>query len=131
MQLVRDGCERSFAPVPGEIAEARRWARDCLRRFQWPPAWDGCAEAVVLAVSELVTNTHVHARRAARVGLAWDGRRLLVAVSDSSADRPLPRRTAVGTPGGYGLPLVGLLARTWGITVQPLGKSVWALFQPC
>ena len=59
-------CDRiELAPIPGSVAEARRWTTAAARRA-------GCnveVDTVVLLVSELVTNVVLHARTACELVL--------------------------------------------------------------
>ncbi|WP_430625576.1 ATP-binding protein [Streptomyces sp. NBC_01264] len=86
------------------------------------------AADALLITSELVTNairhgggiTHFHA------ALADDA--LHLAVSDPNPDHPSAHPTAHGRPGGYGWPLIQLLAERVDITPLPDGgKTITAI----
>jgi anti-sigma regulatory factor (Ser/Thr protein kinase) len=88
------------------------------------------ADAVVLAVSELLTNAHVHARSDAELVLAWDGQCLHLSVHDHSPRLPCPRTPGAEEIGGRGLALVEAVADHWHTRPEPDGKSVTACFHP-
>ena len=83
-----------------------------------------------LLVSELVTNSVVHAnvgpRRALTVEVTTRGDRVRIAVTDpGSRLRPRMLPPDPATPGGLGLLLVDELCETWGVS-QDLGPTcVW------
>ena len=85
---------------------------------------------VLLVVSELVTNVVLHTDGPGRLGLRVDGhngdgdRIVVVEVRDGSPSVPVPRHRA-GSQGGFGLRLVDRLARRWGCTAGPSGKTIW------
>jgi len=147
----------SLPEARGAVAYARDFTRAALRDWGWAPARadaDGAgttgderaaaqaalfaAEDVVLLVSELVTNACRHAEgprdlRLERLLTAGGGLAgLRVTVGDGSARRPERRAGADGArPGGYGIPMVERLARSWGCEARPGGgKTVWAEFAP-
>jgi anti-sigma regulatory factor (Ser/Thr protein kinase) len=78
-----------------------------------------------LVVTELATNSVVHARSDFRLSVWVAGEDLYIAVSDYSSDMPaLAARTEDG--GGGGLAIVALLATEWGAERTAAGKRVWA-----
>jgi anti-sigma regulatory factor (Ser/Thr protein kinase) len=87
-------------------------------------------DAVLLTVSELVTNAHVHAHSPAQLVLAWDEECLHVTVHDASPRLPEPRNPGEEAPGGRGLLLVDALADDWRAYRCPRGKNITACFQP-
>src|SRR4051794_13155285 len=66
------GWARRF-PIRGGVRAGRAWAADHLAALGWDETAPEVADAVVLAVSELLTNAHVHAHSDAGLVLAWDG----------------------------------------------------------
>jgi anti-sigma regulatory factor (Ser/Thr protein kinase) len=88
------------------------------------------ASDAALLVSELVTNSVVHAnvgpRRALTLDVTTLDGRLRIAVTDpGSRLRPCMHTPDPDTPGGRGLLLVDELCETWGVT-QDLGSTcVW------
>ncbi|MEU3888881.1 SpoIIE family protein phosphatase [Streptomyces sp. NPDC029041] len=109
--------------VPQAVGHARRFARRTLR------SWDVTADydAVLLVVSELVTNALVHTDGKVRMDLTLIGNRLRVAVADASPRSPV-RPASIGweATGGRGILLVEALAATWGTLPVSGGKQVWA-----
>jgi anti-sigma regulatory factor (Ser/Thr protein kinase) len=130
--LVRPSGRRTVLTVaqdePESIAGARRHIRELLH--DW-----GCADqtdSVVLLVSELLTNVHVHtdsdALLIAEVSEAGEGpepRRIRVEVTDTADNLPHRRCPGELASSGRGLMLVGLLADAWGVAPRGEGKSVW------
>jgi anti-sigma regulatory factor (Ser/Thr protein kinase) len=123
------GWARSF-PVTGGIQAGRHWAREHLRSLEWTAGAPETVDDIVLTVSELITNAHVHAHSNARVVLTWDSVCLHVNVSDSSTDLPAPRAPDDARPSGRGLVIVDALADTWQTHRRPDGKTVTACFCP-
>jgi anti-sigma regulatory factor (Ser/Thr protein kinase) len=87
-------------------------------------------DAVVLTVSELLTNAHVHAHSDAHLVLTWDGDCLHVSVHDEDPTLPRQRDPEVGEVSGRGVGIVRMLADEWGMTCQRHGKTVTACFRP-
>jgi anti-sigma regulatory factor (Ser/Thr protein kinase) len=79
-----------------------------------------------LVVSELVANVIRHGEFPAELRVAWRGRRVRVEVVDASPARPVERARNPTERGGFGLPIVGAVAETWGFMPSPTGKVVWA-----
>lgn len=123
------GWARSLPMNTGPKA-ARDWARDHLDSLGWTHSAPQTVDDVLLTVSELVTNAHVHAHSTARLVLAWDGRCLHVTVRDDDAALPTPRAPSRDGLGGRGMLLVDALADEWEARSCPDGKSVTACFRP-
>ncbi|MEV5319603.1 SpoIIE family protein phosphatase [Streptomyces sp. NPDC052687] len=108
--------------VPEAVRHARRFTNRTLR------AWGIAryADAVLLVVSELVTNALVHTDGPVRLDLTLVGSRLRVAVADSSPRTPV-RPTSIGweATGGRGLLLVEAMSAAWGTVPVSGGKQVW------
>jgi anti-sigma regulatory factor (Ser/Thr protein kinase) len=121
------GWARSF-PVSQGVKAGRDWARDHLALLGWTERAPETADAVVLAVSELITNAHVHAHSDANVVLVWDGRCLRVSVGDSSDELPAARQPDTERTSGRGMALVEALADDLESHVRPAGKTVTAAF---
>lgn len=105
-------------------------ARDHLDSLEWSHDAQDIIESVLLTVSELVTNAHVHARSDAQLILLWDEQCLHVTVHDSSPQLPTPRHPEPGTPGGRGLRIIDTVANNWQTNRCSRGKDVTACFQP-
>ncbi|CAL9628404.1 SpoIIE family protein phosphatase [Streptomyces sp. enrichment culture] len=108
--------------VPEAVRHARRFTRRTLRA--WGVAEE--ADAVLLIVSELVTNALVHTEGPVRLDLTLVNSRLRVAVADSSPRTPV-KPTSIGweATGGRGLLLVEAMSATWGTLPVSGGKQVW------
>ncbi|WP_189219323.1 MULTISPECIES: ATP-binding protein [Streptomyces] len=117
-------------PLSSGAKAARDWAWGHLETLGWPTSAPDTADAVLLAVSELVTNAHVHAHSAAQLMMTWDNRCLHIAVHDGSADLPAPQPPSGERPGGRGMFLVDALADGWEAQRCPHGKTVIACFRP-
>ncbi|WP_042370787.1 ATP-binding protein [Streptacidiphilus neutrinimicus] len=117
-------------PVSAGVRAGRTWARECLAGLGWDDDAPETADAVVLAVSELVTNAHVHARSDADLVLLWDGRCLYLSVHDHSRRLPVPRSASPDATGGRGLFLVDAVADHWHAHPCRDGKTVTACFHP-
>ncbi|MEU4351891.1 ATP-binding protein [Streptomyces sp. NPDC023838] len=123
------GWARSL-PVSSGVKTARDWTREHLARLGWDRTAPDLLDSVVLTVSELVTNAHVHARSDAQLILAWDEECLHVTVHDASPLVPEPRHAGEEATGGRGMLLIDALADEWQTYRCPRGKDVTACFQP-
>jgi anti-sigma regulatory factor (Ser/Thr protein kinase) len=105
---------------------ARRWV--CSQLESHVPA--GTASDAALLISELVTNSVVHANVGHREVLSvevttLDDRLRIVVTDPGSRLRPCMLPPDPGTPGGLGLFVVDELCETWGVR-QDLGATcVW------
>ncbi|MCS0603510.1 ATP-binding protein [Streptomyces sp. LP11] len=123
------GWARSL-PLSTSVKAARDWTREHLRTLGWPRTAPETADAVLLTVSELVTNAHVHAHSAAQLILTWDRDCLHVTVHDTSDQVPERRGCDSEATGGRGMLLVDALADAWQTRHCPRGKDVTACFHP-
>ncbi|MEU4656009.1 ATP-binding protein [Streptomyces sp. NPDC023723] len=123
------GWARSLPTHTGPKA-ARDWARAHLETLGWTRSAPQTVDDVLLTVSELVTNAHVHARSTARLVMAWDSQCLHITVHDDDRVLPAPRGFSPDRPGGRGMLLVDALADSWEARPCPYGKSVTACFRP-
>lgn len=80
---------------------------------------------VELLVTELVTNSVVHATSAPRVEVELHRDRVRVAVHDSDPTMPRQRVPDQDRPGGRGILLLDRLASRWGAEPTGDGKVVW------
>jgi anti-sigma regulatory factor (Ser/Thr protein kinase) len=112
------------------VKAARDWARQHLDTLGWTADAPQTVDAVLLTVSELVTNAHRHAHSNAQLVMTWDSRCLHIAVHDASAELPAPRQPSTDSVGGRGMFLVDALADSWDAQPCPHGKTVTACFHP-
>jgi anti-sigma regulatory factor (Ser/Thr protein kinase) len=109
--------------LPDAVMHARRFTARTLRA--WKIAEQ--ADAVLLVVSELVTNALVHTQGAVRLELTHAADRVRVAVSDSSPRAPAkPVIVDWEATGGRGLLLVEATSASWGSVPVGGGKQVWS-----
>ncbi|MFI8368400.1 ATP-binding protein [Streptomyces sp. NPDC085466] len=117
-------------PLGCGVKTARDWTRGHLATLGWDRTAPDAADSVVLTVSELVTNAHVHAHSDAQLILTWDEECLHVTVHDSSPRIPERRAPDDAALGGRGMLLVGALADEVRTHACPRGKDVTACFRP-
>ncbi|MDX2936735.1 SpoIIE family protein phosphatase [Streptomyces ipomoeae] len=109
--------------LPDAVMHARRFTARILRRWQVEEA----ADAVLLVVSELVTNALVHTQGQVRLDLILRGDRVRVCVSDSSPRAPAkPVIVDWEATGGRGLLLVEAMSESFGSVPVAGGKQVWS-----
>lgn len=112
------------ATLPGDArsaAAARRFVRDALAGW----SLSELAEAAVLLVSELVTNSVLHARSSVDLVLQATGDTFRVEVHDGSPQDARRQHFSVESGTGRGLAMVEALAADWGVTTTAEGKYVW------
>jgi hypothetical protein len=129
--------------APSSVRRARHWAADLMAQAN-PPHDSEFVDAVILLVSELVTN----AIRAVSRLPAVPGRqpsigvkhRVWLAISSSSdlvrievhdtacIPVPLSHHPDDFEESGRGLEVISVLATEWGWNPDPLGKIVWCEF---
>ncbi|MDQ0935836.1 ATP-binding protein [Streptomyces turgidiscabies] len=129
MAIKAMGWAHSF-PVSGGVRAGRSWTRRQLESLPWTAAEPETVDAVVLAVSELLTNAHVHAHSDACLILTWDGDCLHVSVHDEDPTLPRRRDPQMGETSGRGVGIVRMLADEMQMTCQRHGKTVMACFRP-
>ena len=113
---------RSYEGSLDDPARARRFVVGLLRTL-------GLADVAhaALVVTELATNTLIHAGTPFTVHVLARPRGVRIAVADSSTALPVPRDDGLPDPGGHGLRLVAALAAEWGTSLANDGtKTVWA-----
>ncbi|MER6220969.1 SpoIIE family protein phosphatase [Streptomyces sp900105755] len=107
--------------LPDAVMHARRFTARTLRRWKVEEATD----AVLLVVSELVTNALVHTQGPVRLELVLRGDRVRVCVSDSSPRAPAkPVIVDWESTGGRGLLLVEAVSESFGTVPVAGGKQV-------
>jgi two-component sensor histidine kinase len=128
--LVIDGPPRtgayarwSYPPLPETPGLARRQLDPVLERWEIGPddRW-----AVLLVMSELVTNAVEHARTGLSLVVTWTSEGLLIEVSDESSAEPRPQKPGIVERRGHGLRVVQGLTCRWDWTPSARGKTVWA-----
>ncbi|MFK0044176.1 ATP-binding protein [Streptomyces sp. NPDC090741] len=128
------------------VGRCRAFCRSAIEDWAWPePEHFGgltheergaVVEDVLLLVSEAVTNAVKHGggptELVLRLGPSGPDAALRRAgdlrIEVSDASRAMPRLrtpTLLGLPGGYGLMVMNLLARRWGVMPRDGGKTVW------
>ncbi|MET7683363.1 ATP-binding protein [Streptomyces sp. NPDC005423] len=115
-------------PLDCEVKAARDWTREHLKTLGWTTTAPQTVDAVLLTVSELVTNAYRHAHSSAQLVITCDDHCLHVSVHDKSGDLPTPREADPERLGGRGMVLVDAMADTWESRACPHGKSVSACF---
>jgi hypothetical protein len=112
-----------LAPHP----TAPRASRDFVTRTLTD--WDlgPLIPSACLVISELVTNSTIHARTDIELSLAWSLGMLRLTVRDHSAKLPRPRKTHLGLH-GRGLTIVAGFSHAFGVLpTTEGGKVVWAV----
>ncbi|WP_363325575.1 ATP-binding protein [uncultured Streptomyces sp.] len=123
------GWAQSF-PVSRGVRAGRQWTREHLDSLPWTKDAPDTVDSVLLAVSELITNAHVHAHSEAQVVLTWDSHCLHVSVHDSDPVQPVQRSEDLSMTGGRGMAIIDALADSWTTHPQRSGKTVSACFLP-
>lgn len=110
-----------FPPESSSPRLARVWAFERLRA--WAPGRN--SDEAVLLVSELVTNSVIHAGTSLTVEVGLDQDCLHVEVSDGDPHLPVASTPPIDAPSGRGLMLVSAISDAWGTRPEPDGKVVW------
>ena len=114
--------ERERFPSDVQSARAaRKFAAKVLSAWECKDVED----AVLLLVSELVTNAVIHAHTDVDVILRLRPERVRVEVVDDAAAYVQRRDAASGDQSGRGMALTEALAEAWGVDTLVAGKSVW------
>jgi DNA-binding NarL/FixJ family response regulator len=100
---------------------ARRFVRRALERWEVQSELD----IVELLVSELVTNSIIHAGSDVDVSVSVKADRIRVAVFDSSREALVRKEPGPEDLSGRGLLMLDALTSAWGTEFAPGGKSVW------
>ncbi|MFD3730970.1 SpoIIE family protein phosphatase [Streptomyces sp. NPDC058632] len=113
---------RDYAPVSSAVPDARDLVSKVMR--EW--GLRHLVNDMMLIADEMVANAVRHARTPLRVELRRAGERVVLEVTDSSAEEP---RLIVSHPGEFGhrgIFLVDAIATRWGTRWIDGGKVVWA-----
>lgn len=115
--------QQRFVAGPKSVGDARRFVRRVLA------VWDAedWAEPASAAVSELATNSVLHARTGFAVELSFQGEILRIGVSDGSSRAPVAKAHSAHATTGRGLEVVKALSVSWGVIEHPEGKTVWCM----
>ena len=116
--------KRTFPPHEDSVVLARNLIAAALND------WDSDSiEIAMLLVSELATNSVVHARSRFDLSVHWEesGNKIRVAVTDFGGREPRLTTPSAHVVGGRGLHLVKSMAENWGIdgTALPGSTTVW------
>ncbi|MFD3513470.1 ATP-binding protein [Streptomyces sp. NPDC058657] len=125
------GWARTF-PMSGGVRAGRRWTEEHLAQLPWYEDCPDTVDSIVLTVSELITNAHLHAHSDAQLVLTWDSRCVHVSVHDDAGDggRPVHRPSSTAATSGRGIAIVDALADSWEAHDQQHGKAITACFIP-
>ena len=108
-------------PQPQSAGRARKVVGELLEACDL----DELADTATLLVSELVTNSVLHAATSVHLRCHVEAGTLCVRVSDLSPVLPGMRHYQDDALTGRGLGMVELLAADWGIDADATGKTVW------
>ena len=123
-RAVSDVLKSERQRFPSELhsaRDARRFAAGVLASW----ACENLADAVLLLVSELVTNAVIHAHSDVEVVLRLRPARVRVEIIDSAVEYVQRRDAASDDQSGRGMALTEALAIAWGVDTLVAGKSVW------
>jgi anti-sigma regulatory factor (Ser/Thr protein kinase) len=118
---ITEPAETVFPAVPESIGAARRFTRAALRRHAVTPE---TIDIAVLLVSELATNTLVHAQSEIRLRIRV-GTEIRVEVCDACSEGPDVVSPEWERESGRGMELVESLAQGWDWAPRDDGKVVW------
>jgi anti-sigma regulatory factor (Ser/Thr protein kinase) len=114
---------RQFGAGPDVPGAARRFVADALSDWEHDSALLSDAE---LVLSELVTNSVIHAGSPVSVSVSPARQRVRLTVHDPSPVEPSLRFPGSLEPGGRGMYVIAATASRWGVESMPEGKIVWA-----
>lgn len=106
---------------PRSSAAARRFVEETLRRWEC----DGLLDTVNLLVSELVTNSIVHAASDADIAVLLKPDAVRIEVTDHGHALLEVKQAGESDTSGRGLALVEALSSSWGVIPGPDGNTVW------
>ena len=78
-------------------------------------------------VTELTTNSVLHARTGFDVEITYDGELLRLCVADGSPRLPVQRGYSSQATTGRGISVVETIAQSWGYETRADGKTVWCV----
>jgi serine phosphatase RsbU (regulator of sigma subunit)/anti-sigma regulatory factor (Ser/Thr protein kinase) len=110
-------------PMPESVKAARDWTRAQLAEWGVP---EGTGHTVVTCISELITNSVLHAGTESHLGLDLDSGRVSVTVADSgNRGEPLLTGAEAMAVRGRGLSLVKAISDAFGAHRTSAGTTVW------
>ena len=110
-----------LAGTPESVGQARRILRVTLAAWSLTDHED----TGTLLLSELATNSVVHAESAFEVRIRRISGGVRVEVRDGDLNLPTPLLVKDGRSSGRGMKLVSELSSAWGTELEPDGKCVW------
>jgi len=110
---------QSFPGEPTSIGAARRFVASELADV------GDRLDSILLLVSELATNSVLHAASAFRLSIRRTRDEVCVEVCDEGGGSPAQQPYDVEAVSGRGLQIVDALSDEWGVRDQPPGKVVW------
>lgn len=110
--------------LPAEATSAGR-ARRLVTRAIIASGHEELVDLATLLVSEVVTNSVLHAGTEMRLSCRFSGAGLRVEVFDRSSLVPSVRHYDAEATTGRGLGLVSALATSWGVDCDHDGKTLW------
>ncbi len=114
---------RSLPAQPRSVPLVRSWAKGWLAASVVP---SDQVDAVLLVVSELVTNAVRQGDGRVRVTLDAADDSLLIEVFDSGHRLPTLNESDLDSTGGRGLQMIDMVCNQWGVREAVDGKTVWA-----
>ena len=126
--LIGEHGEITLACLPQSAGAARRIVAAHLARWDM----DGLVDDAGVVVSELVANAATHTggtQIGLTVALERD-RTVRIAVRDCSRSLPHRFSDSADQEHGRGIAVIESLSTSWGVTVLPVGKVVWARLHP-
>lgn len=105
---------------PASVPQARRFVLQCLAEWSLEPL----RETTALLVSEVVSNSVLHARTDIVVTATALPGAVEVRVSDRSRNAPVQRRHSAEATTGRGVQLLEQLAHSWDVVLDADGKTV-------
>jgi anti-sigma regulatory factor (Ser/Thr protein kinase) len=114
--------ERSFPPDSNSVPLARRFVAELLSELP-----SDTIEILTLMVSELATNSVLHARSGFRLRVERFDRGVRIEVTDTGGGQAEMLSPGPLEPHGRGLHIIDKLASEWAVVRSPdgAGKTVW------
>jgi len=120
---IQDLGQWKFPAVAVSVRAARQAVADILTPHNF-----SCADDAVLVVSELVTNSVVHAASGVTVTVELWQQAFRLVVDDVHPDVPEISEPGESDDSGRGLGIVDSVSLAWGSETIESGKRLWAAF---